>query len=196
MNAHPEIPHHLIDALQRQFTTALRNIRLDGRFTTAGRRNAIAAAYRPAYQGAEHVRDRYLTQTAEYRDRLEADLFDLPTDSDAPDRAAAFDDEETARTAYERASEIGDIEFLRAMLLRAVDEGWEELVRQADACGPGTFNKLAEYRALEDIDDAALLAATTIRRPTELDNATIDQITTWADQHQPQPAQPIHQYSH
>ncbi|WP_052765203.1 hypothetical protein [Mycolicibacterium obuense] len=194
-DAFTSTPHRQqITQLQTAYRQALDDIRGDASLSELGKQQLIARAW--TNTRAELSRLQQLdfdTQVARYN-TLERTVFGTAASStgadavsfrDAVDRAAKLENAESAMRLLGTSELSGDTVLARAVLMRAWEAGWNDVV-ESYACNHATVSdKLAELVALrQSLDGRASklggAMAASLTRPTELQNLSLTEISDYA----------------
>lgn len=179
-------------ALRAEIATTADRVRKDPRYSTEGRRNAIAAAYTAGAKQAGALRTQFNQQMTEQRSTLESQLFGRADTSrdpsavlswrDAQDRAARIDNGTAAARAYHNARINGDTHLMTALVQHAAAHSWMDVLHEADNAEPGTLDKLKALENMPSERGQKQLSNVgfVLPAPTELQGANPDTIATWA----------------
>ena len=147
-----------INELQNEYRRQLNAVRQDAGLSDVGKAQALAQVWR-SYSAriSELNKLDYDTQVAKY-DKLEAVLFGTTADSpesalsfrDAFDRANKITDQKDAMTALGSARLSGDTVLARAIVMRAWQANWREVIDAYAIGNPSVASQIAELNAIRD----------------------------------------------
>lgn len=155
------------DEVQASFRREADRIRSNKGFSDAGKRTAMARAYRNHKDALERLRQEDASKERLERNKLTKDLFGIdrlasfmePASGraalsvsfrDAQDRVAGVEKEDAALALLARAERSGDDILARAIVERGLAEGWLDVLNTYAAAHPGTEAKL---QRLVDMDN-------------------------------------------
>lgn len=137
------------DEIHRALAAELARHRANTQLSPEGRQRAIAKAYTRAQDKLDSIRQTQVKTTANARNDVEARLFGLPKYSDpaavigyrdAQDRAGRIENVGEAQQMLRRAQISGDTQLARAILGRAFETGWGDVVDAYVEADPSIAN--------------------------------------------------------
>ncbi|WP_283604997.1 hypothetical protein [Mycolicibacterium poriferae] len=151
-------PRDEMAAIQRRLASGISTIRDNRRLTNHGKRTEMAKLVKTARKQRDDLKTKYLTDREARRERLQRRIFGVDGDMtreqlaifrDSRDRAKRIETPEDAQTELEFAHRYGDTWMVKAIALRAVEQGWREVFSTYQQHAPETTR--ADLDALADI---------------------------------------------
>lgn len=163
--------------IRANFRREVDEARTNNNYSDAGRRLAMAKAYREHKKKAAALREQLTSGSKERRRELERRIFGIPNGGDASayrdavDRAGELTNVEQADKMLARAQRTGDDLLARAVADRARTRGWNTVVRTYAA----DTNLTAALDELSDLPgEKGLGVLFSILPPNEISNLTND----------------------
>jgi hypothetical protein len=179
--------------LRAAYNQALTQVRGDASLSELGKTQTIARAWMNTRAEIQRLAQLDIDTAIARFDTLEAEVFGASTVTgadavsfrDATDRATKLVSSDAAAQALGTATLSGDRVLAQAVVLRAWQMGWQDVVDQYALSHPAVTDQLAELGSLRRhldsrVSHAGSIIGTSLIKPTELADMQLDQITKLA----------------